>query len=196
MGFRLLSERRIKLHLTNCKTPRKRKRQLTVTRPRQLKWLFPWCRYGWFLLTGNLWQCLSFPGAPAGGANSMRNRDWRLSAKRHRHRVKQLCVCVRAINHWTNTMPLLFPVKGNKVSQTASWDVQAQKPHRWCQQTNIFIHIVCQNSDTQFKISKTRVTDDSVFKSLLLLVQPKAKKYYFLCLLTWLMMQLSYNGES
>lgn len=53
MRFRLLSERRVKLHLTNCKTPRKRNGQSNSTRPRQVQFLFSWCRYGRFFERGN-----------------------------------------------------------------------------------------------------------------------------------------------
>lgn len=39
-----------------------------------------------YTLTVYLRQCLSFPSAPAGGTNTMRNRDRRLAGKRQRHK--------------------------------------------------------------------------------------------------------------
>lgn len=97
--------------------------------------LATWYRYRFVFLPGNS-QLISdsvFPSLVLLLVERIRwgteTGDWSQQRERHTNTDTQGQTAVCVVDHWTNIMPLLFPIRKNKVSQTDSGDTQAQKRH-------------------------------------------------------------------
>lgn len=116
------------------------KQEIKFNKAQTDKWsifLATWYRYRFVFLPGNS-QLISDSVFPSLVLLLVERIRWGTETgdcqQRERHTNTdtqgQTAVCV--VDHWTNIMPLLFPIRKNKVSQTDSGDMQARKTHRWC----------------------------------------------------------------